>query len=95
MPEPFLDLGDIGIVQRIGRGGRPQAVGGDDVAQADLAAVDLDDGAIDGIGVLRLRRPRPPRQGMEQWRVRIAAMTGHGEPGIDALEGGGRPMAFL
>ena len=40
----------------------------------------------------RSRRPVPPGQGMEQWRVRIAGMatmTGHGEPGIDALEGGG------
>ena len=93
MPEPFLDLRDIGIVvQRIGRGRRPQAVGSHDVAEADLAAVDLDDGAIDGVGMQRLRRPRPPRQGMEQRRVRIAgmaAMARCGEPGIDTLEGGG------
>ena len=101
VPEPFLDLGDIGIVvQRIGRGRRPQAMGSHDVAQVDLAAVDLDDGAIDGIGVQRSRRPRPPRQGMEQWRVRIAglaAMAGCGEPGIDALKrrGGRRHIADL
>ena len=96
VPEPFLHLRDIGIVvQRIGRGRRTQAVGSHDVAQADLAAVDLDDGAIDGIGVQRPPRPRPPGQGMEQRRVRIAGMAGMGpmagggEPGIDALEGGG------
>ena len=52
MPEPFLDLRDIGIVvQRIGRGRRMQRMGGHAVAEADLAAMELHDVTIDGVGM--------------------------------------------
>ena len=55
VPEPFLDLSDVGVViERIGGGGRAQRVGADLQAQCQSVTADEFVDAVWGDGVIEL-----------------------------------------
>jgi hypothetical protein len=103
MPQPVLNLGDIGFVrERVGRGRGPQrmhAEAGDLAADAGFEAVFEDDIAVD-----RCRIEVPVKitcavvlDGPEQGPVHIAPMAGERQIVLDRAQGGGvhRHKAYL